>query len=357
VSVGAATSLQAEWVGDLAAISPEWDDLADRLHAAPWFRPGWFEAWLQAFGGGTPQIAAVRRDGRLAGLAPMLSRAGVLRSPTNWHTPEFGLLAEDAESRDELARVLFQRRPRRVSLGFLDPDHSGLAESRRAAATSRYRVLVRTLQRSPFVPIRGSFEEYLERLGNKRSKELRRHRRQLEELGAVTFAVEDGRDGLDELLREGFRVEASGWKGTHGTAIQSRPETLRFYTDIARWAAQRGWLRLGFLRLGEEAIAFELMLEAEGILYDVKPGYDEGYRRYSPGHLLNWGIIEYAFSSGARSYEFLGADEPGKLVWASDLRERVLFQAFAPSVPGVLDWAAFAVARPAVKRVLARVRR
>lgn len=357
MSVGASQSLQAEWVDDLDAIALEWDDLADRVHAAPWFRPGWFEAWLRAFGGGTPQIAAVRREGGLTGLAPILSRAGVLRAPTNWHTPEFGFLADDAASRDELARLLFRRRPRRVSLGFLDPDHSGLVECRRAAGATRYRVLVRTLQRSPFVPIRGSFETYFEGLGKSHRTKVRRHRRQLEAIGAVKFSVEDGSDRLDELLREGFQVEASGWKGTRGTAIQSRPETLRFYTDIARWAAQRGWLRLAFLRLGADAIAFELMLEADRILYDMKPGYDERYRRYSPGHLLTWGIIEHAFDSGARSYEFLGGADSGKLAWATEVRERMLFQAFAPSVPGALDWAAFAVGRPAVKRVLARVRR
>lgn len=354
---GAAASHEAEWVDDLGGVRGEWDDLAARLQAPPWLRPVWFEAWLEAFGTGKPQFAAVRKDGRLTGLAPVVWRAGVLGSPTNWHTPEFGLVAEDAVSRSELARALFLRGPRRISLGFLDPDDSGLEECRGAAAATGYRVLVRTLQRSPYVAIGGSFETYLGHLGKKHIKEIRRRRQLLETLGTVMFSIEDGGERRDELLREGFHVEASGWKGTSGTAVQSRPETRRFYTRIGEWAAERDWLRLAFLRLNGEAIAFELMLDVGGVLYDLKQGYDDRYRRYYPGHLLNEHIIEYAFSSGVRSYELLGHVDFAKQRWATGVRERLLFQAFAPTPLGLADRALFAYGRPAAKRVLALVKR
>jgi CelD/BcsL family acetyltransferase involved in cellulose biosynthesis len=357
VRVDAGSSLKTEWVDDPDVVAPEWDSLADRVGAAPWLRPGWTKAWLGAFGKGTPQIATVRRAGALVGIAPLLARAGVLRSPTNWHTPEFGFLVEDLHSGAELARALFERRPRRISLGFLDRDRPGFEESRRAAASAGYRVLARPLQRSPFVEIRGSAEAYFDRLVQKQLSNVRRRRRRLAESAAVSFSIEDGTERLDELLEEGFRVESSGWKGAHGTAINSRDDTLRFYTEIAHWAAGRGWLRLAYLRVDGLPIAFEFLLEAEGILYDVKQGYDERYRRYSPGHQLHLELIEYSFGSGVRSYEFLGADDPAKRVWAGGVRDRMLFQAFAPSLAGTVEWGAFGYVRPAAKRVLARLRR
>src|SRR4030095_4180878 len=46
-----------------------------------------------------------------------------------------------------------------------------------------------------------------------------------------TFELADGRERLEELLAEAFGVEASGWEGAEGTAITSRPETLRFYRE------------------------------------------------------------------------------------------------------------------------------
>ena len=37
--------------------------------------------------------------------------------------------------------------------------------------------------------------------------------------GRLSFEVEEGGERLDELLGEGFRVEAAGWKGLEGPAI------------------------------------------------------------------------------------------------------------------------------------------
>ena len=60
--------------------------------------------------------------------------------------------------------------------------------------------------------------------------------------------VIDGSERLDESLRLAFELEGSGWKVEQGTAILSSPRTLRFYTEVGRWAAERGMLRLFFLR-------------------------------------------------------------------------------------------------------------
>src|SRR5437899_1249723 len=74
------------------ALDREWDDLADRVGAAPFLRPGWIRAWWRAFGSGDPGVLTVRRSGRLAAALPLEIRRGVVRSPTNWHTPFFGVL-------------------------------------------------------------------------------------------------------------------------------------------------------------------------------------------------------------------------------------------------------------------------
>jgi CelD/BcsL family acetyltransferase involved in cellulose biosynthesis len=219
------------------------------------------------------------------------------------------------------------------------------------------RLLERVVERSPYLPIRTDWETYRESLERGFRKELSRRRRRLGELGCLAFELHDGSERLEELLEEGFRVEASGWKGENGTAIVSRPETRRFYTEIARWAAGRGWLRLGGLRLDGELIAFELNLEAQDAWFVLKGGYDERYRKYGPGTLIVEDIVRVAFERGLSSYEFLGSDDAYKLDWTSELRDRVLLQAFRRSPRGLAEHAAFAYGRPAVKRLLALRRR
>jgi hypothetical protein len=97
----------------------------------------------------------------------------------------------------------------------------------------------------------------------------------------------DGTSGLDALLDEGFRVEGAGWKGQTGTVIIASSTTRRFYTQVARWAAERGWLRLCFLRLDGHPVAFDYNVHAGRVYYGLKGGYDEAFRRFAgegPAH-------------------------------------------------------------------------
>jgi CelD/BcsL family acetyltransferase involved in cellulose biosynthesis len=340
-------------VGDLTA---EWDALADRVTAEPWVRPGWIEAWWEAFGAGRLRVVTLTKGDRLAGVVPLMEDNGVVRSTSNWHTPEFGLLAEPEEHPD-LARAIVERRPRRLWLAFVDPAEPGINACRATLQAVGYRTLERTLEDSPYVSVDGDWEAYREGLPKKLGTELRRRRRRLEEAGHFSFEVVDGRERLSSCLDEGFAVEAAGWKGEQGKAISSRPETLGFYRAVASWAAARDWLRLAFLRLDGQPFAFDFCVEAHGIHYLLKTGFDPAYGKFAPGMILRYEMLARAFSIGLRGYEFLGADEPWKLQWTQTTRRRTLFQAFAPTPRGRAEWAAFAWGRPIAKRVLAAVGR
>jgi len=337
-------------------LTAEWDELADRVGAEPWARPGWVGAWWSAFGTGSLRIIIVRKGDLLVGVLPLAEDQGVVRSTSNWHTPGFALLAEPDEL-GRLAQAVVERRPRRVWMAFVDPDEAGMAAVRAAAGSSGYRTLERTLERSPYIPIEGDWEGYCETLGRKLLSELRRRRRRLEEEGQFIFEVVDGGERLPELLDEGFAVEAAGWKSERNSAISSRPETLAFYRAVAQWAAERGLLKLAFLRLDGRAIAFDYCIEDGWIHYLLKTGFDPSYGKFAPGMILRYEMLARAFSTGIRSYEFLGADEPWKLQWTETTRRRTVFQAFAPTARGRVEWAAFAWGRPLVKRVLGAVGR
>jgi CelD/BcsL family acetyltransferase involved in cellulose biosynthesis len=342
----------------LEALSPEWEALAERLQAPPFFRPGWIAAWWRAFGRGRLEIRTERRteDGGLAALFPVSRGRGACASPTNWRSPEFGLLAESASAARRLCASLLGERPRRVSLAFLPPDQAELV---RAEAVARgLRVIQRTLQHSPFVPVAGDWESYRQHLNKGFRDDLERTRRRLAERGAVTFEVSAASEH-ELLLEEGLAVEASGWKGARGSAIRSSPPDRLFYTEVARWAAARGWLRLAFLRLDGRALAFDFSLEHAGVHYLLKTGYDPAFRELGPGRLLREHMLARAFHERLRSYELLGAAEPWKLRWTSATRPRELVQAFRTSPLGLLDWSLFRHGRPLAKRIrdLARGRR
>ena len=188
---------------------------------------------------------------------------------------------------------------------------------------------------------------------------LRRRRRRLAEQGCVHVGVIgdfDGSRDLDAMLAEGYRVEASGWKGRQGTAIDSDPATRAFYSAVAAWAAERGWLRLAYLRLDDRAIAFELLLQDTFAAYSVKTGYDEAHRTASPSTLLTHHTLEAVVASAAQTFEWLGHDEPYKMAFSDGVRERLSITWFAPTILGRLDHLLMSVLHPIALRAWQAIR-
>ncbi len=333
----------------------DWDALAESAGAPPFLHPGWIVAWVRAFGRGELYLVETRRDDALAAVLPMLRRGNSLRAPANWHTPMFGPVAVDAGAREELLGSLFARPWSSVELNLLADDQDGLGGVRQAAHAERRMVLSRTVARSPFVALAGDFDDYERTLSRNRRKALRGHRRRLAQEGDLRFEINDGREGLEDLLEQAFAVEASGWKGRKGTAIASRPETRGFYTDIARWAAEQGWLRLAFLRLDGRPIACDFALEHGGIWYTLKAGFDEEFRSFGPGALLLRDEIAHCCERPDVSrMELLGHEDSFKASWTDHHSDRTWMKVFSARPAGVLHWTANAMrerARPAWRRL------
>jgi CelD/BcsL family acetyltransferase involved in cellulose biosynthesis len=348
---------QIELYDAIAPLAPEWEQLVDWAGAGPFSRAGWFEAWWGAFGRGRLEIAALRRDGELAAVLPLMRHFGVRRGVANWHTPEFEVPAVDPAARVALFKGLLERTRTPLLLTLLTAGRPEPDAFRAAARAAGVPVLAHTVERSPYVRIDGDWEAYLRTLPRSRRSELRRRRRRLEERGSVRVEIADGDGRLAALLHEGFDVETSGWKARAGTAIASKPQTRDFYTRVARWAAERGSLRLAFLRLDERPLAFHFTIEEDGVAYQLKGGYDTEFGELGPGNLLISEMLAWAFRRRLRAYEFLGAEEEFKMDWSSGLRERLAIQAFPRSPAGVAGRCAYAYGRPAVKRAREVVRR
>lgn len=322
-------------------LATEWELLAQQTKVSPFLRPGWFDAWWRAFGAGRLQILAVYESGRLAGVLPLRWFRGVLTSVTNTESTLFGLVAANNTAAKRLSDAVFSVKARHIGLDLLTPTDAGSSFIRAGAEAAHYHVLTKSIQSAPYVATTGSWDAYESGLRRKFRSELRRRRRRLLEEGKLSLDIYDGMEGLDALLEEGFRIEGLGWKDAYRTSINSHLAARRFYTEVAQWAAEHGWLRLAFLRLNGRTLAFDYCLESNKTHYLLKTGFDPAYQKYAPGMIIRHMMLARAFSEGISRYDFLGINDEWKREWASAQQERLFLHMFAPTVPGLLDQAAF----------------
>ncbi len=336
----------------LSLLADEWDQLCRRLDAPPFLRPGFFAAWWEAFGSGSPELLVARRGERLVGALPLMREAEALVSPTNWHSPGFAAVAEDGAVEAGLLAEARRRAGTRLDLGFL----SGAAAERVAAAAvgAGWQVIARTVEQVARIEVDPDRQAFERRLPAPRRTELERGLGRLTQAGSWEFERHDGGERLAELLAEGFELEAAGWRRGTAVPVVADLAARGFYRRLAEWAAEQDRLWLCFLRLDGRAIAFAYCLAGPQTLYVHKVGRDPSCADCRPGLVLARETIAAAAEAGLGGYEYLGDHDPAKLLWAERLLDRRRVQAFPRGPSGVARYLAWRYGRPLAKRALRR---
>lgn len=289
----------------LRAVAEDWDDLWRRSDVTmPTLCAEPAASWIETFAPGKQaRILTVRQGSRLVGALPVIGRRlrraiPVGDVPLNQWSANGDLLIDERTDAAAVALCLaeamcdlpwpllwFQMVPWQASQWtILAEKLAGLGAQ---VDTSTGFEVARTSLNRPF-------DAFLADRPKSLRRSVRKDLRRLESEGRVELRL------LDELrpeeveppLRRAFAIEDSGWKGEAGTSVFRSEGVFEFYLRQAMYFARRGVLRLAFLECDGKAIAFEVGWIGKGVYHSFKVGYDETYRKFGPGHLLRWRLIE-----------------------------------------------------------------
>lgn len=120
-------------------------------------------------------------------------------------------------------------------------------------------------------------------ISRKERQELRRRERRLQEQGRLKFVALGPGGDVGQWIEDFLRLEASGWKGTQGSAMICSDANRRFLTETFLAAYKRGRLEMVGVDIdGKPLGRCTGFLAGEGA-YAFKPAYDEAFARFSPG--------------------------------------------------------------------------
>ena len=134
---------------------------------------------------------------------------------------------------------------------------------------------------------RENADAYLqEALSSNRRRDYKRKEKRLTELGKLEYRVLESETDLPAWTEWFLQLEASGWKGSEGTALACSASNLGFFHEATQTAFQQGQLQMLGLFLDEKPIAIRCnFLSGQGSFF-YKPGYDESHAKNSPGALV-----------------------------------------------------------------------
>jgi CelD/BcsL family acetyltransferase involved in cellulose biosynthesis len=321
---------------ELGPLVGDWDRLA-LTAGSPFLTHEWLNCWCSAFGRGDPIWLVLQdRDGSLRAGACLQSMKGKgLASAADELSGDWDVVARDESAREELWAAIVERGASRIHLQGMPEHAAGTRFVCEELGRSGYRTVRKPGPFSPWLALPTSWEEMIESVSRKLRAEIKHRRRMLEREGPVTFRTVSGGSTLAEDLERFLKLEASGWKGRSGTSILGNSSAESLYLGFARAAAERGWLRLHLLELNGVPIAIDYSCAFGGRGVFIKAGFDEAYRRMSPGTLLLAETLRRCIEEGLHSCDFLGETEHYKRRWTSEVHPREQIWAYRrEALPG-----------------------
>jgi CelD/BcsL family acetyltransferase involved in cellulose biosynthesis len=331
---------------ELVAMGTEYRVLYE-LGAAgnPFASPDWTSTWLRHF---VPErdlaVLAVRRNGRLVGVAPSYMRrlggvarsvqlAGTIRHPELTELPQ--VLTAPGEHRSVLRAVLRYWCARPKEWDWLElPIEAGQGWLEPEWVEPTFMVMHKAVRPAVVLPLPADVDTLRSTLKRNVAESLRRARNRLDKSGhqwAVTAHTESIAEALPFLRRlHGARAAMSG-RRRHPDMLACDARFAAYAEAVTKLAAQD---RAELLTLDVAGIARAalLVLRAPRVSYLTVSGIDPDWWHVSPVTLLQWTAMCRAVARGDTEVNLSVGPDVAKLRWSERVVPHMEFVVCAPRI-------------------------
>jgi CelD/BcsL family acetyltransferase involved in cellulose biosynthesis len=294
-------AFRVEWrpLADMGSVAAEWQALASAaLEPNVFYEPAFALASAPVFGhdAGAGLVWSRTTPARLLGFFPArIERRrygislpvltgwthpyGPLGTPlvaSDWGEPVIGAWLEHVTNHATLPKMMLLPY---VPVAGAWADMLDRVIARRGGASREFGRHARAL----LVPGNDRADYLQTSIGGRKRKELRRQRKRLAELGALTSASSSETSAVMRAVDDFFTLEAGGWKGRAGTAARDREDVRKFLQTAVTDLAGAGKARVARLFVDAQAIAAIIVLRSGLTAWCWKIAYDERFARFSPG--------------------------------------------------------------------------
>ncbi len=322
---------------DFLILRQQWNELVVKTgvdHA--FMKHEWFAEWIKAFGvRRTLAVVTIWSEGQLTAIAPLyrkdfhmrglkVSGFGFLSSNIS---PRCNFIAAEASALDQLFEETLnlpdwnmlvtdnmeaEETTTRQYLEFLD------AESR------RNNVEVVDGRQSPYMMVKGDWEDYWQSLSSSRRYYFNRHQKKLEKAGSHEVIHITDAAQFQKFLPTMYEISQKSWKGDVGTHLDTDSSEGKMYAGFTPVGLENDWVTLSALRIEDRIVGFDYFLKCGNRHSLIRTDYDTEFKRFSPGNMLKLHTLQNIFKENVVGEFDLGGDPaPYKQDWCDRIRKHI----------------------------------
>lgn len=304
-------------------VRSQWDELLGRLDSVPLpLTHGWLRSWLRAFSTDTRMaFRCLYRGGELVGFAPFVESheryrgipVKLLKLAANGHSPYSSVVVDSALSAGEREQAL-------ATLTHIESDEIGLFfkinqkdEVRNflldQLRVGHARVGQKPSLRTPVVPITGNWDEFYRSRRRSLKKSLNHKLNRFRNNGEFTITEEPLTQADQPIINDLVAISANSWKADIGNDLKSNQRSFRFLLSLIESFGESGMFSAWMVRHQGHPVAFELHLTCDQVVYPIRADFDESYKPYSPGSVLEYTALKSLFDRGRCRQYYTCADD------------------------------------------------
>ena len=317
----------------------------------------WLATWWQVFGTGHQlYILAVFDDDshELAGLLPTYVKAGfgypVTRTLRFLGSEYVGsdfldCILQRGREIDVIDTLLAYLGSRKndwdvLVLSDIEATSLFLAEALRSPVF-RNRLKDAEAVKCPYLDLPNEWDSLTRRVSGKQRSKIGYYRRALERKGSVEIESVEDFEAIDGAIIDLFRIRTARMEQKKNKIHFKTDKHFLFHNRICAKFKGQGWLRLKFLKVDHERVAFAYQFIFNNRTYFYQTGFDPAWFKQSVGFVLLGYEMQSAIESGCSTFEFLRGEEPYKFEWGeTGVRELGSVYLYNHTAPAYLRYTA-----------------
>lgn len=316
-----------------AALQDSWGDLLGHSEREnPFQSHQWLTTWWQVYGTGTLHIVTCRDNetDELIGALPLYQttqglvvRLKVLRflGGVQGSADFMGCLARQGrqtEVYEACANALLKDTGLWDVIDLQDMDSdSGFCRYLRSIAFAGLIETIDPGKRCPYLKLPDSWEDMLNGVSTKVRQRIGYYRRSLEKLGTVELELITDPEALPGALADMITLRQDRMEQKGITTAKITDAYGAFHRELQQRFLKCDRLRLYFLRLDGQRIAYLYLFSGGTGIYFYQTGFDHIWSKQSVGFVLLSMVIEKSIADGYKTFEFLRGVERYKYEWGN----------------------------------------
>jgi len=341
---------------EIQHMQESWDKLVLSMQLPSIFSTWeWMTLWWKHFGQAyQPLVLLISNDNELVGILPLALRTMIIedgvmpaRTLSLWGSIELHSDHLDIISARDVAEPCMEAIFRYLRNDFRGWDVLYLSHVSEESCFLQYirdggialDSGIENVSVSPYIAIAVDhdfeIDNYLKSLGKNKRHDIKRRSRNLYGKDMVTYTISNPDINTEDIevlfnLHES-RVIAKGLETTFsGRAL------MEFHTEVARLMAQKGWLRLRFLKNGDAPLAAIYCFSFANRWFAYQSGLDPNWDAKGVGAVLLYSAIKEAFHEHVDEFDFLRGGEVYKDKWTSRHRDLWDVRIYNSTIVGAL---------------------